>query len=359
MHVAEELREQAVTAHGVADTGLAVQLHEHHRGHADEGAQVHDHREPVHAGLQNHAGHRGVDVLGELLVGHHAGHDQGHDDVEHGGNGQGQQNAARQRLVRVDGLLSGRGHGIEADEAEEHDGSGRHDAVRLGGAGLESVDAVRGERLPVGRLDIPHGAHDEQHDDGELDEHHHVIGALGLVDADGEHPRDDEHDDETGQVEVGGDVRVGAVGGGQLDRQVQAEAFQQFVEVARPAGGHCGRLQGVLQNQIPADHEGDELAERQIGIGVGRAGHRGHGGELGVAQTGKTAADGGQQERHGQGRAGGQRALAGEHEDTGADDRADAEHRQIEGAHRALEGSGFGDKLIHAFLTKQIHVLLS
>ena len=63
----------------------------------------------------------------------------------------------------------------------------------------------------------------------------------------------------------------------------------------------------------------------------------------------KTAADGGQQERYGQGRAGGQRALAGEHEDTGADDRADAEHRQIEGAHRALEGSGFGDKLIHAF----------
>ena len=103
---------------------------------------------------------------------------------------------------------------------------------------------------------------------------------------------------------------------------MQAEAFQQFVEVARPAGGHCGRLQGVLQNQIPADHEGDELAERQIGIGVGRAGHRGHGGELGVAQT-------------------------------------DTEHHQIEGAHRALEGSGFGDKLIHAFLTKQIHVLLS
>ncbi len=26
VHVAEELREQAVTAHGVADTGLAVQL---------------------------------------------------------------------------------------------------------------------------------------------------------------------------------------------------------------------------------------------------------------------------------------------------------------------------------------------
>ena len=66
VHVAEELREQAVTAHGVADTGLAVQLYEHHRGHADEGAQVHDHREPVHAGLQNHAGHWGVDVLGEL-----------------------------------------------------------------------------------------------------------------------------------------------------------------------------------------------------------------------------------------------------------------------------------------------------
>ena len=53
------------------------------------------------------------------------------------------------------------------------------------------------------------------------------------------------------------------------------------------------------------------------------------------------------------------RSLRRQHEDAGADDRADAEHRQIEGAHRALQGSGFGDKLIHAFLTKQIHVLLS
>ena len=140
---------------------------------------------------------------------------------------------------------------------------------------------------------------------------------------------------------------------------MQAEAFQQLVEVSGPAGGHGGRLQGVFQDQIPADHEGDEFAERQIGVGVGRAGDRSHGGELGVAQAGETAADGGQQERYGQGRAGGERALAGEHEDAGADDRADAEHRQVECAHRAFEGSGFGDKLIHAFLTKQIHVLLS
>ena len=44
VHVAEELREQAVAAHGVADAGLAVQLHEHHRGHADQRAEVHDHR---------------------------------------------------------------------------------------------------------------------------------------------------------------------------------------------------------------------------------------------------------------------------------------------------------------------------
>ena len=124
---------------------------------------------------------------------------------------------------------------------------------------------------------------------------------------------------------------------------MQAEAFQQLVEVARPASGHGGRLQGVLQNQVPADDEGDELAERQIGIGVGRAGNRRHGGELGVAQAGKTAADGGQQERYGQGRAGGQRALTGEHEDTSADDRADAEHRQIEGAHRGLNRTDFRD----------------
>ena len=51
-------------------------------------------------------------------------------------------------------------------------------------------------------------------------------------DADGQHPRDDKHDHEARQIEIRGDSRRGAVRGGQLDRQMQAEAFQQLVESA-------------------------------------------------------------------------------------------------------------------------------
>ena len=352
MHVAEELREQAVTAHRVADARLAVQLHQHHRGHADQRAEVDDHRQPVHAGLQDHAGHRRVDELRELLIRHHAGHDERHHDVQDRGDDQRIQDATRQRPVRVDGLLGRRRHRVEADEAEEHDRRGRHDAIRLRRTGLELVDAVRRERLPVGRVDIPDDAHDEQHDDRELDEHHDVVGLLRLVDADRQHPGDEQHDHETGKIEVCGRIGVGAVRGGQLDRQMQSEPFEQLVEIAAPSGGHRGRLQRVLQNQVPADHERDQFPEREIGVRVCRAGNRRHRREFGIAQAGEAAADRGQQERHHQRRAGGQRALAGEYEDAGADDRPDAQHRQVERVHRAFERGEFGDKLIHRFLAK-------
>ena len=107
VHFAEELREQAVTAHGVADTGLAVQLDQHHGGHAEQRAQVHDECQPVETRFENHACDRCVDELREFLVRYHAGHDERHDDVQHGRQRQRDENAARQRLVRIDGLLGG------------------------------------------------------------------------------------------------------------------------------------------------------------------------------------------------------------------------------------------------------------
>ena len=154
------------------------------------------------------------------------------------------------------------------------------------------------------------------------------------------------------QIEIRGDSRRGAVRGGQFDRQMQAEAFQQLVEIARPAGGHGRRLQRVFQNQIPTDHEGDQLAERQIRVRIGGAGNRCHRGELRIAQARKTAADGGEQEGHAQCRSRGERALAGEHEDAGADDGADAQHGQVEGFQCSLQRSRFGDKLVHRLLAK-------
>lgn len=354
VHLAEELREQAVAAHGVADARLAVQLHEHDGGHADQRAEVHDERQPVQARGEDDAGHRRVHELLEVGVLDDARHDERHRDVQDGGDDQRVDDAARQRLVRLDGLLGGRGDGVESDEAEEHDGCGRDDAHGLRGARLEGVDAVRGERMPVARVDVPHGAHDEQDDDGELDHDHDVVRALGLVDAHGEHRGDDEHDDEAWQVEIRRYARRGAVGGGQLGGDVDVETLEQLVEVARPAGRDSGRLQGVFQDEVPADDERDEFAERHVGVGVRRARDGHHGGELRVAQAGEAAADGGQQERDAQGRASRQGALAGEDEDAGADDRTDAEHRQVEGLHCAFQRGGGGGELLHGFLAQQL-----
>ena len=329
MHFAEELREQAVAAHGIADAGLAVQLHQHHRGHADQSAKIDNERQPVETGFENHAGHRSINEVCELLVWHHTGHDKRHDDVEHGRHGQRDKNAARQCLVRIDGLLGGRGHRVKADEAEEHDRRGRHDAVRLCRTRLECVDAVRRKRLPVGGIDIPDGAYDEQHDDSQLDHHHDVVGLLRLVNADGQHPSDDEHDHETRQIEVCGHAWCGAVCRGQLNWQMQAETFQQFVEISGPSGGHGGRLQCVFQNQIPADHKRDQLAERQIRVRICGTGHWCHRGELRIAQSRETAADRGQKEGDAQCRTCGEGTLAGEHENAGADDGADSQHGKV------------------------------
>lgn len=58
---------------------------------------------------------------------------------------------------------------------------------------------------------------------------------------------DDKHDRETRQVEVCGYAWRSAVCRGQFNWQMQAETFQQFVEISGPSGRHGGRLQCVFQ----------------------------------------------------------------------------------------------------------------
>ena len=126
-----------------------------------------------------------------------------------------------------------------------------------------------------------------------------------------------------------------AVVGGEPVRHVQAEQVQEAAEVARPRDRHGDVADRVLDDEIPADDPGDELAERGVGIGVGRAGHRHHRRELGVAQRGEPTGDRGEHERdHDRGpgaevvRAARDR-RAGRGEDARADDRADAERGQV------------------------------
>ena len=113
---------------------------------------------------------------------------------------------------------------------------------------------------------------------------------------------------------------------------------EQVLEVRGPAVGHRGRGHGVFQDQVPADDPGEQLAERRVGVGVGRARHRHHGGELGVAQGREHAGEARGDEGEHQGGPGlVVRGHAGEHEDAGADDGPDAEARQLHRTEDAAE----------------------
>ena len=149
---------------------------------------------------------------------------------------------------------------------------------------------------------------------------------------------------------------------------------------AKPyAHAHVGA--GVLEDEVPADDPGDELAEGGVGVGVGGAGDGDHAGELGVAEAGEGADDGDEDERDGEGRAGAGAAGEGRMmdevvgygrvekgggvelfaSDGGADDRensrpddgADAEGGEGDGAEGLLKGVlgalGGVDQLVDGF----------
>ena len=223
-------------------------------------------------------------------------------------------------------LLGRGGDGVEADVREEHDGPGRHDPG----------PAVRRERRPVLGLHEGGAGDDEEQHRRDLDRDHHRVEARALADADHQQHGDRQHDQHRGQVDEG--PRRGARRGGHPGRQIEAEAREDALEVAAPADRHGHRADRVLEDQVPADDPGDDLAERRVGVGVGAARDRDHRRELGVAQRGEAAGEPGQHVRE---RDRGARLVggggAGEHEDPGADDRADAEQREVERGQRALE----------------------
>ena len=62
--------------------------------------------------------------------------------------------------------------------------------------------------------------------------------------------------------------------------------------IAGPANRDRGRAERVLEDKIPADDPGDELAQGGIGVRIGAAGDWNHGSHFGVAQAGKGAGNG-------------------------------------------------------------------
>ena len=114
--------------------------------------------------------------------------------------------------------------------------------------------------------------------------------------------------------------------------------LHQADEIARPADRDRGRRQAVLEQQQQPHDPGGPLAHGGVGVGIGRAGHRQGRGEFGVAEGDERAEHAGDHEGDHDRRAGElRRRPAGEHEDAGADDAADAQEHEVQGAERTLQ----------------------
>ncbi len=73
--------------------------------------------------------------------------------------------------------------------------------------------------------------------------------------------------------------------------KVETEVLEEAHHVRAPSGGDGRRAEGVLQDQIPADDPGEDLAERRVAVGIGGARDGDEGRELGVAQPGESTSE--------------------------------------------------------------------
>ena len=249
----------------------------------------------------------GGGVIDHALPGDEAGENDGDADVEDGADDEGSKDADGDVALGIAALFAGGRDGVEADVGEEDDGA----------AGEDAGPAVRREGVVEGGLDEVRAGADEEEDGAEFEQDHDVVGAGGLADATDEDDGDEEDDEEGGDVEaevpaggvdvVAGEIleAAGEVGGGDpAGGGVDAEPVEEVHYVCREAYGHAHVGAGVLEDEVPADDPGDELAEGGVGVGVGGAGDGDHGRELGVAEAGERADDGDEDERDGEGGAG-------------------------------------------------------
>ena len=137
-----------------------------------------------------------------------------------------------------------------------------------------------------------------------------------------------------------GSVERAAVAGRPGDRGGDGDpedGVQQRLQVAAPADGDRGDRDPVLEDEVPADDPGHELAQRRVAVRVRAAGDRDRRGQLAVRERREQAGDAGEGEGDDDRRAGVADRLADDDEDARADDRADAQRGEVEHADRALE----------------------
>ena len=161
-----------------------------------------------------------------------------------------------------------------------------------------------------------------------------------MIHADDQHEGDQRDERNGGKIEIGAgrDEMLepfhleGRAREGGRDRHVHLLGHE-VAEIARPADRHRRSGGEIFQHQVPADDPGEEPAHRRVGVGVGAAGDWDHRGVFGVAQAGEEAAKARDREGDHHARTGiACGRMAGQHEDTRADDGADAERDQMDRA---------------------------
>ncbi len=178
-------------------------------------------------------------------------------------------------------------------------------------------------------------------------------GALGRAEHQQEHDSDRDH--HGGEVEPATGLR----GGHQIRRSCSAErqldmrhqcvrvtqdrgemdagCSEQPDRMVRPADRDRARAHRIFEDQRPADHPGQDLADHGVGVGVGGTRHRHHRGQLRIAERGHAAHKAGDDEAEQHAGAGLLRGFGGQHEDAGADHGADTQHGELEGTQRPVQ----------------------
>ena len=208
------------------------------------------------------------------------------------------------------------------------------------------------ERVVVAGLDEEQSGHDHQQHDGQLDRDEDEVDLRGDLDPDADDGGEDQHDGRGDQVVA---LAVGPA------RDRDPRLAHDVREVRRPAHRHRAGAQGQLQDQVPADDPGDELAQACVGERVGRTSHRHRARELRVAERRQRTREAREDERQRHRRPGLlTRRLAREHEDPGADDHPDPEDGQLDRpellAELVLGLLGVGDRLLDGLRAREVQL---
>ena len=343
VHLRGHRREEPVVGHREEDPRLPEEHHEHDRREPGDGADLDGRREPELPGGLDADGDRVGNV--ELLVGDDARQDERDGDVEHRADAERDEDADGQVPLRVSRLLRGGRDGVEADVREEDHRRPLQHAGRAEAA--EGALVGRDEGVPV--LGLARSATAKAMKSRTTVTFMNTM--IVLKRADSLIPRTSSAVTAR-TTRTAGRFRYAPVSSkcccfslqstGAPDprlRQVDPErVVQEGDDVARPADAHRGGGDEVFEDEVPPDDPRDELAHRRVRVRVRAPGDGDHRRHLRVAEAGEGRRDAGDDEgeRH-RGACVRRRGAPREHEDARSDDRADAEHHEVERGERPLQ----------------------